>query len=38
MTINQIARVWLVYGTELQEELECDQQRTDSDADNVMQQ
>lgn len=37
MSMNQIARVWLVFGTELREEIEWDQQQIDSDAEDIMQ-
>lgn len=37
MTINQIAHGWHVFGTELREEIEFQEQQTDSDYDDVMQ-
>ena len=33
--MNQIARVWLVFGTELRVEIEWDQQQIDSDAEDM---
>ena len=37
MSINDISHIWDIYGTELREEIDCQQDNSDSGDDDIMQ-